>query len=144
MVVLLLLLLLLLLLAGSTVLILAAAVVFLLLLLSLLLLQLPQLVLLLLLLLLLLCLLYGPAIAPSPTVLHVVQISVRDMFGTGDDSNVVLSDQATVVFNVSNVNDEQPVFQEIQEQVGGWVGGSVGVPTNPTNIAGVNLVDGLL
>ncbi len=39
------------------------------------------------------------------------------MQGASDDSNIVLTDQITVVFRISDVNDEQPVFDELQFEV---------------------------
>ncbi len=34
------------------------------------------------------------------------------MFGSSDESNVVQSDSVIIVFNVENVNDERPQFQQ--------------------------------
>ncbi len=44
---------------------------------------------------------------------YEVHVTVMDMGGVGDGSNAVLSDSGTVTFQITNANDEPPVFDAL-------------------------------
>ncbi len=50
----------------------------------------------------------------------LAQVIVEDMEGNGDSFNVALSGETSVVFELSNVNDESPQIDPLTTQVQLW------------------------